>query len=39
MPIDPHTPVVHIGWFEADAYARWRAAQDGEPIRLPTEAE
>ena len=39
VPIDPYTPVVHIAWFEADAYGRWRAAHDGEPIRLPTEAE
>jgi ergothioneine biosynthesis protein EgtB len=38
-PIDPHTPVVHVSWFEADAYARWRAGHDGLPIRLPTEAE
>jgi ergothioneine biosynthesis protein EgtB len=39
VPIDPTTPVVHISWFEADAYARWRAMQDREPIRLPLEAE
>jgi ergothioneine biosynthesis protein EgtB len=38
-PIDPHTPIVHVSCFEADAYANWRAAHDGVPCRLPTEAE
>jgi ergothioneine biosynthesis protein EgtB len=39
LPVEANAPVCHISLYEADAYAHWRSARDGQALRLPTEAE
>jgi iron(II)-dependent oxidoreductase len=33
VPLEPHRPVIHVNWYEAEAYCVWARR------RLPTEAE
>jgi ergothioneine biosynthesis protein EgtB len=41
VPLDAHTPITHISYFEADAFARWWSGQHPQQpaARLPTEVE
>ncbi len=32
-------PVIHVNWYDANAYTKWLSKQTGKKYRLPTEAE
>ncbi len=36
---DDETPVVHVSWNDANAYASWLSEKTGQTYRLPSEAE
>ncbi len=35
----PNRPVTGVSWYEAEAWCRWRSAETGRIVRLPTETE
>ena len=37
--VEPHEPVTHVSWLEADAYARWVGLGEDRLVRLPGEFE
>ncbi len=36
---DGSDPVLHVSWYDAQAYVKWLSEQTGRTYRLPTEAE
>ncbi len=38
-PARDNDPVIHVDWYDAQAYASWLTEQTGKRYRLPTEAE
>ncbi len=35
----PNMPVLHVNWFDAQAYVKWLSLETGKRYRLPSEAE
>jgi formylglycine-generating enzyme required for sulfatase activity len=38
-PASNNDPVIHVDWYDAQAYVKWLSEQTGQHYRLPTEAE